>query len=281
MAISQKTIDKYINKKFNKLLVTDVFHQHNGKRNILFLKCECECGQHTETRASDVTTGSTKSCGCAHKDAKLIVNQSCKEKYDGMIFENNNGEQYEIINYINNSNVYIRFLITNNVERVHISHVHSGEIRNYFTPNKNGGYMGKGVYKANSTNYIVRTAYSKWRWMFDRCYNEDFHRKQPTYKDCVVSAEWENFQNFAEWITLNWYDCSDSLELDKDLLVEGNKIYSPDTCCLIPRAINQALAQKRHDKDYMTEIYYKYRDILPQYIKDKLLDLTNYERKVA
>jgi hypothetical protein len=30
----------------------------------------------------------------------------------------------------------------------------------------------------------------------------------------------------------------ENFELDKDILIKGNKIYSPETCCFVPKEIN-------------------------------------------
>lgn len=39
--------------------------------------------------------------------------------------------------------------------------------------------------------------------------------------------------------SINWKEYMDSSwHLDKDILIKGNKVYSPDTCCLVPQEIN-------------------------------------------
>lgn len=76
--------------------------------------------------------------------------------------------------------------------------------------------------------------------MMNRCYNKKVLKRQPTYKDKYVCEEWRNFQNFAKWFDENYYECDgERMELDKDILCKGNKIYSPDTCVFVPRKINQ------------------------------------------
>ena len=40
-------------------------------------------------------------------------------------------------------------------------------------------------------------------------------------------------------------------EIDKDLLLKGNKIYSPENCCLIPREINGSLNNKRKSNSHL------------------------------
>ena len=75
--------------------------------------------------------------------------------------------------------------------------------------------------------------------MLRRCYNKKSHKKHPTYVDCKVCEEWLNFQNFAKWYENNYYEVEgERMELDKDILVKGNKVYSPDTCIFVPKTIN-------------------------------------------
>jgi hypothetical protein len=77
--------------------------------------------------------------------------------------------------------------------------------------------------------------YRKWSHMLQRCYSVNCHKKQPTYVGCSVCPEWRYFSKFRIWMELqNWK----GMELDKDLLVKGNKVYGPDTCCFLPKTIN-------------------------------------------
>ena len=96
---------------------------------------------------------------------------------------------------------------------------------------------GKGV-KGNSAislNGRHIKAYATWRNMLMRCYNSACHKLRPTYIGCSVSNEWLYFPTFKEWFDANYVE---GWHLDKDLLLNGNKIYSPDTCIFAPRQIN-------------------------------------------
>ena len=63
--------------------------------------------------------------------------------------------------------------------------------------------------------------------------------KTPSYKDCEVCEEWHNFQNFAKWYDENYYEVKgEKTQIDKDILIKGNKIYSPDKCLFVPQKIN-------------------------------------------
>ena len=100
------------------------------------------------------------------------------------------------------------------------------------------GYIGEGQYK--SSNEGKKTSqYSCWMNMLQRCYSEKYHERQPTYIDCEVCEEWHNFQNFAQWYEDNYYEVpGKKMQLDKDILHPGNKIYSPETCVFVPQNIN-------------------------------------------
>ena len=72
--------------------------------------------------------------------------------------------------------------------------------------------------------------------MLRRCYGNEY--KFRTYKDVEVCEEWLNFQNFKKWYIENLWDCDEKLCLDKDIIKQNNKIYSPQTCVIVPNKIN-------------------------------------------
>ena len=78
--------------------------------------------------------------------------------------------------------------------------------------------------------------YLAWRNMIERCYSTKLQERYPTYKNCTVSDEWLKFSNFKDWmVEQDW----EGKQLDKDLLFEGNEIYSADTCVFVTQAVNK------------------------------------------
>ena len=100
------------------------------------------------------------------------------------------------------------------------------------------------------------TAYNKWHGMLHRCYDTKVHEKYPEYIGCIVSEEWKNFSNFRYWYEKNNYGGS-NLNLDKDILYKGNKIYSPDTCCLVPGFINTLFTNRKANRGELPLGVYK------------------------
>lgn len=83
--------------------------------------------------------------------------------------------------------------------------------------------------------------YRKWRDMLHRCYSEKYLAKKPTYSGCSVCESWLKLSNFKAWMeTQDW----EGNHLDKDLMVRGNKVYSSDTCCFIPRIVNSFITEQ-------------------------------------
>jgi len=74
--------------------------------------------------------------------------------------------------------------------------------------------------------------------MMQRSYCDKLHAKHPTYKECEVCEEWQYYQTFAAWYEDNYPKDGRSYALDKDIKVEGNKIYSPETCLFVTSAEN-------------------------------------------
>lgn len=88
-------------------------------------------------------------------------------------------------------------------------------------------------------------SYKNWRSMIERCYSDRWLAKYPTYIGCSVCEEWRYFTNFKKWFDENYID---GYALDKDLLVQGNKIYSPETCCFVPQYINNIFLNRAKDR---------------------------------
>ena len=77
--------------------------------------------------------------------------------------------------------------------------------------------------------------YRAWKNMLTRAYYYKCKNMQPTYDDVTVCEEWHSFMCFRSWMeTQDWK----GNHLDKDILVLGNKVYSPDTCVFVSRTIN-------------------------------------------
>lgn len=100
------------------------------------------------------------------------------------------------------------------------------------------GYMGEGKYISKINGKLTK-CYQTWMNMLGRCYDEKLHKKHHTYINCEVCDEWLCFQNFARWYDNNYYEVKGQImDLDKDILYKGNKIYSPNTCIFVPHNIN-------------------------------------------
>lgn len=82
--------------------------------------------------------------------------------------------------------------------------------------------------------------YSTWTRMLDRCYSKTFHKHRPSYIGCSVCKEWHIFSNFKAWMETQDYE---GLQLDKDLLIRGNRVYSPESCCFISLQVNSFLLE--------------------------------------
>src|SRR3990167_2578559 len=68
--------------------------------------------------------------------------------------------------------------------------------------------------------------YTVWHSMLRRCFSTVLHAKSPSYINCTIDPNWLTFSVFRQWmLTQDW----GGKVLDKDILAEGNKNYSPDT----------------------------------------------------
>lgn len=137
-----------------------------------------------------------------------------------------------------------------NTRVVEQSSLSKGRVKNLMHRSVFGvGFLGYGDYKT-SINSIKTDCYNVWVNMLLRCYSKKFQEKHPSYKIANVSAEWHNFQNFAKWFHKE-SNYEAGFELDKDLLVSGNKEYNKEKCIFIPKELNSIINSGKgyyHDK---------------------------------
>lgn len=90
----------------------------------------------------------------------------------------------------------------------------------------------------------IKYEYDQWRSIHKRCEaGGAYQRNKPTYIGCTYHAAWNSYDVFVAWAEdqvgfLSKDESGNYYPLDKDILVEGNKHYSPDTCVFVPKRIN-------------------------------------------
>lgn len=149
---------------------------------------------------------------------------------EGVVYKTKNNGDLVIVKYIKFDNVLVRFVKTGFETRAWAADIRGGNVRDPMHPSVYGvGYMGCGIYTTKYKSYAI------WKEMLRRCYSPETQYRCPTYWGCSVSPEWHNFQVYAKWYEENHIV---GYQLDKDLLVVGNKVYSESTCIFIPSRIN-------------------------------------------
>lgn len=156
----------------------------------------------------------------------------------GEMHYNNYGSKMIIVEYNGANDIVVEFEFGYKVHTTY-QNFKKGNVKSAYDKSVfNFGYIGEGNYKP-SINKKDTHFYSLWVQMLRRCFDKKLQEKQPTYKDCTVTEEWHNFQNFAQWYHDNYYEIEGrQMQLDKDILIKGNKKYSPETCVFVPQNIN-------------------------------------------
>ena len=119
----------------------------------------------------------------------------------------------------------------------------------------NKGYIGEEI----SNNYTQTISYNYWYAMLRRVYSEKQLKLKPTYKQVEVCEEWLNYTNYKQWFDKNYYTIQDQqMELDKDILDKGNKIYCPEKCIFVPHNINSLFTKSNKARgDLPIGVYFK------------------------
>lgn len=162
---------------------------------------------------------------------------------------NSYGSMMIVDEYISSTEVYVRFEQGYTVKCTWGQFV-SGSVKNPFDKSVFGiGYLGAGKYSPSDEFGNSTPQYKTWISMLTRCNSKSFQDKQPTYRGCRVAPEWLCFQTFAQWYDKNFYQIEgQKMHLDKDILVKGNKLYSPDTCVFVPQLFNMMFVKRQNSR---------------------------------
>lgn len=84
--------------------------------------------------------------------------------------------------------------------------------------------------------------YKTWKNMLARCYSKAYHKQYPNREGSHVDPIWHRFSDFKRWmVEQDW----EGKSLDKDLLVQGNMNYGPDTAIFVSREVNAFLCERQ------------------------------------
>ena len=163
----------------------------------------------------------------------------------------NEGCVMKIVEYNNIRDIIIEFQDEHKY-RAHTSHqaFKKDRCKNPFYPSVFGhGYLGidkegnvPNTAELKNGKTVNTREYRKWQNMLQRCFDNKLKEKYPTYKDVTCNDRWLCFANFLEDFEIlkqehNW-NVDEKLNLDKDILHKGNKLYSLENCVLMPDWIN-------------------------------------------
>ena len=158
-------------------------------------------------------------------------------------YNSNNCGPFKILNYINCYSVEIEFFITGYKTTAQASHIRRGEVKDKLSPAVFGvGFTGEGEHEP-SMNGKDTKPYKTWKNMIKRCYSHKSQVKNPTYIGCSVDPIWHNFQKFGAWYDANYIE---GYDLDKDIKIDGNKVYAPENCKFVSRKENNIKAKAKH-----------------------------------
>lgn len=100
-------------------------------------------------------------------------------------------------------------------------------------------------------------SYSMWNALKYRCKVGGQHQLRfPSYIGCKIAGGFEDYQFFVDWHREQVGYGIDGYALDKDIIDKQSKIYSPETCALVPRELNSFYTPHTAVRDLPQGVYY-------------------------
>lgn len=207
---------------------------------------------------------------CAWKEFKAgnIINPRIYKQRVGITNTNSQGYTMKVVEYIDNRNVIVEFQDEFHEQvKSTWNNFKKGNIKNHYAP----FVCGVGIVGTKCPVTIDGKAtkeYVSWSSMITRCFTKSFVNGENyyyKYEDVEICNEWLCYEKYYEWLhsqeNFDKWILMDKGAVDKDIIVKGNKIYSPETCCLVPNYINALfLKSDRTRGKYPIGVTYKTRD---------------------
>lgn len=165
---------------------------------------------------------------------------------------NSCGTLMKIVEYTTADNIIVEFQDEYKFrKKTNYANFKMGRVKNPYDKTVFGvGYLGNGIHKSWKNARGSRDTYLNWIAMLQRCYVDMGDKYLSYYGFVTVCDEWLDFQNFAEWYESNYYEIpNERLHIDKDIKSKESKVYSPDTCVLIPQSINEVIRENYRDSE--------------------------------
>lgn len=226
--------------------VTVIYYNHANDIGIRFdngYERSATSGNLQKGKVKDPTSPTRTHARRADEDAIVL----------GKSYLNNDGFEFSPTKYYNASKIEVTFK-SGYVTHATAQHINKGNIRDYMSPTKLSlGIIGVGKYNDVSNS----KEYQHWSSMLARTIDKSYKENFPSYKDASVCEEWLSFQVFAAWCHTQENFQREDFVLDKDVLMKGNKHYSPDTCMFMPYKINGLFTKADSRRgDYPIGVYF-------------------------
>ena len=161
----------------------------------------------------------------------------------GKVCKSLNSGEFKIVKYNDTANVEIQFLNTGYETTVRLTNIRNGNVKDPYLPSVYGIGVSGTKYPSR-VNGVKTREYVLWQSMLRRCYSDDFKKRNQTYEGCEISDKFRSYEYFYEWCNKQVGFNNKDWQLDKDLLIKGNKVYSEDSCIFLPQEVNTLLTKR-------------------------------------
>lgn len=176
------------------------------------------------------------------------MSKNQREKYLGKTNYNSQGYLMTLTEYNGYNDIVVEFAEPYSCKvKTGTRHFLNGSVNNPYAPTVfDVGIVGNKYPKIIKDTKKQCKEYSIWYSMMRRCFSQYFKNQFPTYKDVSCDPIWFYYEHFYDWIHQQEnYEAIKGLNynIDKDILIKGNKYYSPERCVLVPQNVNKLLTK--------------------------------------